>query len=198
MSLRKKLVRGFTIIELLVTMAIFSMLTAVVLANYFTFGANSQFVNAGEDVILALRQAQVYGAGTKKAATPCGTSDFECAYGVHFVMLKPDRFVTFVDYNNSGNYDVGEEIETIIWDGAVSITGIKCTIITSDCVGNIINGATMDVTFRRPSPDARIFDLVPQAAGFSGYKNGWITLSDANTGKTSTIAISLPGQISIQ
>lgn len=189
---------GFTIIELLITMGIFSILTSVVLANYFTFGANSEFVNATEDVVLALRQSQVYGAGTKKSATACGASSFECAYGVHFVANTPHGFTSFVDINNNGNYDAGEGVETIVWNDAISITGIKCSLITSDCVGDITNGATMDITFKRPSPDARIFDRAVNTPPFGGYKNGWITLSDANTGKTSTIVISLAGQISIQ
>ncbi|HAT68677.1 MAG: hypothetical protein A2481_01375 [Candidatus Yonathbacteria bacterium RIFOXYC2_FULL_47_9] len=181
---------GFTIIELLITMGIFSVLTSVVLANYFTFGANSEFVNASEDVVLSLRQAQVYGAGTKKSAGACS---FDCAYGVHFAANTPHGFTSFVDTNNNGKYDAGEGTEAVIWNDAISVTGIKCGLITSDCVGDITNGAMMDVTFKRPSPDARISDLA-----FNGYKSGWITLSDANTGKTITIAISLAGQISVQ
>lgn len=186
---------GFTIIELLITLGIFSVLTSVVLANYFTFGANSEFVNASEDVVLSLRQAQVYGAGTKESSD-CGAalSSFECAYGVHFAANTPHGFTSFVDTNNNGNYDAGEGTEAIVWNDAISITGINCGLIASPCTGNITNGATMDVTFKRPSPDARIRDLSVVA----GYSYGWITLSDGNTGKTSTIVVSLAGQISVQ
>lgn len=183
---------GFTMVELLVTMGIFMMLMGVALAKYRTFGTNAMFVNASEDVVLALRQAQVYGEGTKGVAA-CAGGAFKCAYGVHFSASIPHGFTSFVDNNSNGIYDVGEEIETITWNNAVSVTGIKCTLSVTDCIGSV-----MDITFKRPNPDAHIFDLSALPLGFPGYKEGWIILADANTGKTSTIAISLAGQISVQ
>lgn len=187
---------GFTMVELLVSVGIFTLMTGVVLARYKTFGTNALFVNASEDVMLALRQAQVYGAGTKGSTVVCppvtGTS-FDCSYGVHFSANVPHGFISFVDSNDDGVYDAGEEIETKTWNNAISVTGIKCGLTTVDCSGSVANPTPMDITFKRPNPDAHINDLYNK-----DYKYGWITLVDANSGKTSTITISLAGQISVQ
>ncbi|OHA84428.1 MAG: hypothetical protein A2937_01690 [Candidatus Yonathbacteria bacterium RIFCSPLOWO2_01_FULL_47_33b] len=189
-------------VELLVTIGIFTILTGIVLAKYRTFNTNAEFANASEDVVLALRQAQVYGVGTKRdTAMACGTgTNFECAYGVHFAASTPNQIIIFADRDNNGLYGpmLGEEIEVISWNSSISLTGIKCGLVTDDCVGDVFTGAVMDVTFRRPSPDAYIFDLATHDVLSAGFKTGWITLSDANTSRISTITISAAGQISVQ
>lgn len=187
---------GFTMIELLVTMSIFLMLTGAVLANYRTFNTNALFANASEDVVLSLRQAQVYGASTKGHGAACPGSSFDCSYGVHFSTTDPHLIRIFVDVNGNRIYDAGEQFgEVVQWANNISVTGVKCGLITADCVG------VMDVTFNRPNPDAYIADnvfLTYAPLPISGFDKGWIVLTDTNTGKTITTTITSAGQISIQ
>ena len=51
--------RGFTVIELLVTFSIYVIISTVVIANYREYSTNAVSANAPEDIVLALRQAQV-------------------------------------------------------------------------------------------------------------------------------------------
>lgn len=177
---------GFTVIELLVTMGIFLMLTGVVLANYRTFNTNALFANASEDVVLALRQAQVYGASTKGHPALCSGSSFDCPYGVHFSTTDSHLIRIFVDVNGNKIYDSGEQFGDVIqWGNNISITSLQC--------GTLPCTSGMDVTFKRPNPDAYITDS-------SGASNdqGVIILTDTNTTKTVTTTITSAGQISVQ
>lgn len=185
---------GFTMIELLVTIGVSLMLTGVVLANYRTFSTNAEFANASEDVVLALRQAQVYGAGTKGNTTVCppvtGTS-FACAYGVFLTLFEPQIITVFIDVNNNKIYDLGEQLgDAVKWSKNISITSLQCGVLP--CTGRV-GGGEMNVTFIRPNPDAYITD-----ASGALFDKGTIVLTDAKTGKNSTITLTSAGQISVQ
>jgi len=190
--------QGFTIIELLVTIGIFSVLTGAVLANYRSFNTNATFANATEDVVLALRQAQVYGAATKGNTAACGAmgTPFDCAYGVYLSWdptLK-NQIKIFVDKNDNKKYDgtpTDIDVEVIQWSSNIFISDLLCG--GTPCVGGASGGA-MNVTFKRPVPDAYITDNV--AAG--AFTTGSIVVKDSNTGKITTIGISSAGQISLQ
>lgn len=173
---------GFTLVELLVTMGIFLVMTAAVLANYKSYGNNAYFANASEDIVLALRQAQVYGVGSKGEG-----GSFNSAYGVYFV-ANSNQIIIFRDSVTVNNkYDAGEEIETITWKSPISITEITCGVLA--CT------APISVTFKRPSPDAIILDGSATAA----RNFATITISNGLTpAKTSTVTINNAGQISLK
>lgn len=175
---------GFTLVELLVSIAIFSVMTGIVLARYNTYNTNAPFANASEDVVLALRQAQVYGVGVKG----CGAANpFDCGYGVYFSTAAPSGFKIFADTNNNKTYDLGTDtvVDTISWKGSIVVSSVKCG--GGACASNVLN-----VTFKRPNPAAAITD----SAGGAGYSVGQIVIS--NGLKYSTTTISSAGQISLQ
>ena len=112
---RRKMVGGFTLVEVVVMIGIFSVLTSVVLANYRGFITNANFSNSSENVVIALREAQVYGVATKKSDVLCGVSTFTCAFGVHFDTSNLNSLIIFVDSNDNKIYEVAELIETRIF-----------------------------------------------------------------------------------
>jgi len=194
MIFNKQQQRGFTLIELLVSIAIFMILTSVVLSRYRTFGVNAKLVNAGEDVVLALREAQVYGVGAKRNTDTNGSpivcggkSSFDCSYGVYFSLATPDRFIIFADVNESATYDVGDVVvDTIILDSPITINHIDC-LPSLSCSGGVLN-----ITFKRPNPDAVIADSVFGG----GYEAGRVVISDGM--KQNTTTINRAGQLSLQ
>lgn len=175
---------GFTLVELLVTLGIFMVLTAVVLANYRTYNTNALFSNASEDIVLALRQAQVYGVGTKVIG-----SSFMTPYGVHFDTATPSKIIIFADRGVSpdGKYVAGDDdpiIETISWGSAVSSMTLTCGVVA--CGGGVAS-----VTFKRPNPDAIIRDS-------SGASPNEAVVAIVGVTKTSKVFISTAGQISLK
>lgn len=170
---------GFTLIELLVTIGVFLLITGVVLARYRSFGIGAEFSNAVENVVLSLREAQVYGAGSKVTGSGmmCGSppSAFSCAYGVHFTN-NGASYVIFVDQDGNKDYAASgsEAIQTIDLPEGISIT---IPPALSD----------LDIVFKRPFPDAIINDTLDSAS---------ITVTSIT--KSHTITVTSAGQISVQ
>lgn len=186
---------GFTLVELLIVLGVFAVLTAVILSNYRTYNTNAVFANASENIVLALRQAQVYGSGSKAGSGACGgMTVFDCSYGVYFVQ-GANGVKVFADTNNNRVYNSGEEIglesTAVTWASTISITNLLCD-------GLSCSTGAASVTFRRPNPTAFIADVAPYATTTSAYTSISIAVTDANTGRTATTTITKAGQISIQ
>jgi len=185
---------GFTIIELLVSISIFTILTGVILAKYNTYNTNAPFANASEDVVLALRQAQVYGAGGKGNTAVCtGGTAFECTYGVYFstsALLK-NGITIFVDTNNDRMFTSGTDttLERIAWGSAISVSSISCPGPVGTC------GSAVTATFRRPDPLAFIAEVANPA---NSYDSASVTLTHSISGRTTNVTISKAGQISLR
>lgn len=173
------------------------MMLSVVLGNYKSFGTNAKFSSANEDVVLALREAQVYGASTKGYTGVCGgMTPFDCRYGVHFTSASPNNngFILFVDVNNNRIYDGGDTVISpqanglsVVWGSNISITELSCG------VGIRCTNGDVSITFKRPNVDAYIADL----ANSSSYDISSIQLTDSNTSAIATVTISSAGQISL-
>lgn len=180
------LVSGFTLVELLVVISVMGIITGLALTKYRGYGANAYFANASENIVLALRQAQVYGVGVKKGGVVCGgATEFDCSYGVYFSTASPDSATVFVDVNNDGLYSgVGEIVQVVNWNSPIALQSVLCD--GAACVGNALN-----VTFKRPNPTATILD------GLAGpHTTGAVTIT--NGSKMSTVTITKTGQISLQ
>ncbi len=184
--------RGFTVIELLVTMAIFSVLSGVVLANYRDYTTGAYFANASENIVLALRQAQVYGAGGKLNTASCIGGLYMCHYGVSFVKGS-DHFTMFVDSNDDQIFSpVDTVLETVVFESPIEIGDLFCGVWAC----NPANG--LNIVFIRPYTDAWIADIPANLIiGSSSYDYGSVTITDGQS-KYSTLIISRAGQISIQ
>ena len=74
--------RGFTVLELMVVLTIFTIMTGVVLANLPQFRDQAALQLIAEDVALAIRQAQVYGGATRGLQSTTGTDFY--TYGLVF------------------------------------------------------------------------------------------------------------------
>lgn len=178
--------RGFTLVEVLVSLGIFAVLTGVVLSNYRGYNTNALFSNASEDIVLALRQAQVYGVGSKGEG-----SSFTTPFGVYFNEASPSQIIIFADIYpatvppGDGKYNSGSDtpVETINWGSVITNMALSCS--PTPCDG------TAGVTFKRPNPDAVIKDG-------AGNDKTSVGVMIGNGVKTSTITITSTGQISLK
>jgi len=158
--------RGFTLIELMVTISIFTVITTVIIYENSKFNSSVLLTNLAYKIALTIRQAQVYGVSSKKVTVGgvTGGSAYQRGYGVHFNVNDPankKKFVFFADANDNGKYNVGEEI---------SITNIAQNQMVSTlcfkrggpeiCHHGQGNGRHSEGTilFKRPSSDAQLSD----------------------------------------
>lgn len=135
--------------ELMVTIGIFSVISAVVIFKSTQFNSSIFLTNSAYEIALRIREAQSYGVGSKSAGD-IGTdiNAFRHRYGVYVDTGKTD-FIIFIDKNDNDVYDSGEEmfIDKLQKD----------TQIGSMCFGpGAMNEASVNITFKRPNPGALI------------------------------------------
>ncbi|MCR4306521.1 MAG: prepilin-type N-terminal cleavage/methylation domain-containing protein [Candidatus Yonathbacteria bacterium] len=201
--------RGFTMIELIVTISIFTMVTSVVLANYPKFSSRIVLENVAHQIALTVREAQTYGLSVR-GFDNSGTTVFP-GYGVYFPApgVGSKTFTLFADPNDDQRYDLS----------VCRSTGSEClqesTIRSAEHIyllcgnlkttgGTIENPGAADcslsslhVGFRRPDPDANI-------VGYSETDGDYRAFSDAEVvvisprGDMKTIVIWTTGQISVE
>lgn len=199
--------KGFTLVELLVTIAIFTLMTGFIAVKYGNFSKSMVINNLAYDIALTLREAQSYGvsvADVKSLSDTTTTSRFDRSYGVHFDTATPKVFTLFVDsLGGAGNVGDGkfqalEAIRTFTISGNNTVYAL-CH--DAACVINVgtagaLAGTYADVMFKRPNPNPVITSGVYPAAGAVNYLEIRIKNSDDSIRKK--IVIRSSGQISIE
>lgn len=162
--------KGFTLVELLVTISIFAILTGVVLFNQGKFNSTILLTNLAYDTALTIRQAQTYGINIKGFDKGSGEDFYP--YGVHFASSTNKSFILFADLDYNRDTEVSDGLYngngSEIPDFSQCQTNMGCVnrynikrgnyILDlkagADCTGTSVN--SLDITFKRPDPDAII------------------------------------------
>jgi prepilin-type N-terminal cleavage/methylation domain-containing protein len=203
--------RGFTLIEMLVSLAILMIIAVVVLTSHASFSNSLIVTNAAYDVALSLRQAESFGITSRGYGTAVNAG-----YGVHFFSSQPSSYILFVDDSpnscgsgstpdckvGQGSYDSGS-------DGIVSTYTINAGITVSRfcvyrgsvsyCTGGGSHTFALDIVFKRPNTEAELSyfkdgTLYPDSAT-SLNTSACITLT-APAGGSRAVAVSSVGQVS--
>lgn len=188
--------RGFTLVEVLVTISIFMVITGIILTRYKDFSGGIVLSNLAYEIAITIRQAQVYGVAVKNA------SGFNYPYGVHFSNTFGNSFVLFadVDLPSNGYDDTSEIIETLTTRQGNTIDNF-CAVTVSDitkCSTDITSPlSSLDITFLRPDPDAK-FRTYIGAVTDTNYKEATITVKSPKTEKIKIIKVRSTGQISVE
>jgi prepilin-type N-terminal cleavage/methylation domain-containing protein len=146
--------KGFTLVELMVTLGIFVLMTALLLANQRRFSNTLELTNLAYDVSLSIRQAQTYGFAVKGQGGAV-TTEFQNYYGINFDLTNNTKFIIFADAPSGGvrgKYDAGVDtlIVTYTLKSGYTFTNICNEDSTEVCYPNY----TTNIVFKRPNPDA--------------------------------------------
>ena len=178
---------GFTLIEMMVVITIFTIMTGVVLANLPQFRDKTFLDLTAQEVAITIRQAQVYGIGTKVAGGQFSS------HGVNLTLTTadPKTMTLFADYLPSNNsYDVGENVEQFRINGAATFTRLESSD-GSFCIPG--PSCRLDIVFQRPYPEAEFkLNSLPEGG------NVTITLTSTKTGKAREIQVWTTGQIIVR
>jgi len=127
---------GFTLLELLITISIFVVISAVVLPRHARFNNTIILTNLAYEMGLSIREAQTYGSSVKFFDR---TSSYDQGYGIHFEDYSSSvdnskRFILFADTNGNEKYD-GDD------DGAncLDIDGSECSSVYTIGKNNFIS-----------------------------------------------------------
>lgn len=191
---------GFTLVELLVSIAIFTIMTTLVVVKYGSFNQSVLFTNLAYDIAAVIRTAQVYGVSVRM--TDSVLTGYETAYTVMFSSqantpdssgATRDRFVLFSDIDADGIYDDGH-------DAVVSTNSLKRgAIIQGFCESSscqdLSSETRVSITFKRPDPDAIICLYGSQTRCGIGYLKILIRNPD---GGQRAVVVRSNGQIAVQ
>lgn len=200
--------RGFTVIELMVTISIMTVIMSVILFAYGKFSERLSLNAAVQEISIAIRQTQTYGLSVKESG-----GAFNAGYGIYFNITDPTNYYIFVDKNNDQMYDGGAScassgdclVENIPLRNAVILNSIcgaafggslNCPADVNNPSGQSIKGMT--ITFLRPSTDAIIRFIKTDNTFYGGvFQTGKVNLRSVQ-GSTVGVTVENTGQISVQ
>lgn len=185
--LQKILSSGFSIPELLITIAIVSIMTAVVLFKYPEFNSSILLSSQAYELALDFREAQTFSLGARTEGTD--PSQFREEYGLYFNMSDSNQYIFFQDNGdiNPAHYDPGEEVNVILLDSRYAISNI--CINNVDCTSTVSNIA---VSFRRPDFDAKFY-----STDSSTIDTVYVELTAVGSTNTRMVSITNTGQITV-
>jgi len=184
--------RAFTLVELIVVMAIATVIMTVIAIQQNSWNDRLSVSTQAYDLALTIRQAQIYGLGVREDTSGSGGDKFNVGYGVYFDNNNT-RYIYFVDRNENQRYDSGELLETKIFTRGVII---KDVCGSSRCIytgGGSLRKAS--ILFFRPEPKANI-NLLTNGGNWADNPPITIKLQSIG-GKIFSVKVEANGQVSI-
>lgn len=179
--------KGFSIVELMVTVGIFALITSVLLMRNSKFDDETLLQAAAYEVALSVRQAQNYGINVQGQG-----GSFDKPYGVYFE-TGTTSYVLFSDApegNNQGDgyYDNGEELQIFKFGRGFTVSRI-CSLFGYICT----DIEAVSVLFRRPEPEA----VITEKGGGIGTVSAVAVKIESPRGGSRYIVVRQTGQIAI-
>lgn len=162
----KKIKAGFTLVELVVVLAIFAAIMAVALFNQAGLSSNILLTNLAYETALAVREAQTYGIGVRASSPSAAVSNFDRGYGVYFDRTSDTtraQIIVFGDSDGNNAYGGPSELQSLY-----QVQNQRGNKIQKVCVKNgvgpcaeVTDVQKLSIMFKRPNPEAsfRIFDI---------------------------------------
>lgn len=205
---------GFTIIEMLVVLAIVAIITALTLTGQSTFNRTLILTDTAYTVAFSARQAQSFGLSSRAFGTVRNTG-----YGLRFERATPGSYILFADTTNAlappsncplgtagtperkpGNcrFDAGSDgiVETFRFTRGFAITDFCGRNGGARLCASDVNPLTaLDVVFTRPNTAATMTgSLGGSTMEFSCVE---LVVSDATRTATRVVRLSQLGEISV-
>lgn len=196
----RSMIRGFTVIELTMVLAMFAIISAVVLFNMKGFSRNVSLSNLAQDIALLIRSVQVEAVSGKIVSG--APVDFTPSYGVHFVD-GTDTFVHFADLNNDKIYDdsstppcgdAGAEcLETITLEEGYRVVDLCASPLDGPASAETCAIHEVSLTFTRPFQEPSVVS----ADDGTTYSNLYVKVLSP-TGETVTVHLWPTGQVEVE
>ncbi len=182
--------RGFTLVELLVSISIFVFMTGLVLTRYRSFDQNVFLTNLAHDVVLTVRTAQNYGLNVKGAE-----NSFNVGYGVHLDSTSGNnKSTTIFAFPRSNEAVYAQAITSSKITQAMGRGAFVSALCAGASSSNCPTRNSLDISFKRPDLDAII---CANGSCATPHTYARITLSSSG-GSIRHVIVQSSGQISIE
>lgn len=157
--------RGFTLVELLITIVVASILIAVAVPAFSSFVQNNRITAQTNELVTAIATARSEAIKRKQGVTVCNSSDGATCSG-----SWDQGWILFTDANSNGTVDAGDNDTVLrVWgpfNGGMTITTIPAN--TRSASLDRLGAASSNVTFQLRIPDCRgdkARDLILRTSG---------------------------------
>ena len=134
--------KGFTLVELMVVIAIIALISVIVFANYREGEKQFSLQRSVHKLAQDIRRAQNMAMAAKEYSG-CSTG-YKYGYGIRLTTAGAEtgHYILFADCNNNEDYDSGEMVEDIEFESGVEI--------------KTLSGDPLRITFTPPDPTINI------------------------------------------
>lgn len=176
--------KGFSLVELMVTVAVIIMVTIIILPNYRGIADQFALERSANKLSQDIRRAAEMAMSLREL--PGGQAP-KGGYGVFFDVSLVSKYKLYADINENESFDSGDlEIEEIVLERKVYIKGIETDGLTTNAGS---------VNFKPPSPRVKITNT--PAGGEKGKMR--ITLGLENDpNKKRTIRVEKSGLVDLE
>lgn len=184
--------KAFTLIEMIVVLGIFAVVSSIVLFNYSKFRSTTVLINTAYEVALSIREAQIYGVSVR---SPHGspTPGFTDAYGIYVPTDNTNKYILFADKDTNLLFDklncaqgTSECVTPYTLQGNTKF-GVVC-INKSSTYTKLSSGSSLNIMFKRPNPE-------PIINNDSAISRAQITVT--SDGVSRYIVVANNGQVSV-
>lgn len=172
---------GFTLIELIVSVGIIVMVTAIFLANYSTANRRTDLTMSSQKLVTDIRLAQNYALGLARYGNSGATTVPPGGWGIHFDLSAygNNKYVIFADNNGDALYEPGEDVIS---------SGAQVTVLPNHItIDSLSIGNMADITFLPPDPITTITGVSATSSQID------IILKDWQTSTIKTVRINFLG-----
>ncbi len=188
----QRLSRGFSLLEVVITLAIISILTVMVMTRYGSFNSAVLLKNQAYEVALDVREAQTFAIN---ARSDVGEDTFRDGYGIYFDMSDRQTYLFWRDEDGSNRYTDGDDTSL----NRIGIdTRFRIREICIDGGSGCTTAQRLSVAFVRPNFDAVIYQH--NGSGWSRAELVEIRIEsvDDPTAATRSVLLTSTGQIAVQ
>jgi type IV fimbrial biogenesis protein FimT len=136
--------RGFTLIELMVTLSIAAILLLVAVPNFIAFVQNNRLATQANDLVTMLNYARSEAVKRNQTITVCSSTDGTSCAGT---TTWDGGLIVFVDNNGDGTVDGGEAVLQVrqAMDGANTLRSGAQTRFTYQANGFLQTAGSNDI-----------------------------------------------------
>ncbi len=205
--------RGFTLIEMLVVLAIIVIVTAIAVTGQSAFNKTLLLTDTAYNVAFSARQAQSYGLASRQFGTVQNAG-----YGLHFSNATPGQYTLFADTARTatptgacplGTAGTPEEkhgdcrfsssdgtVETYSFTRGFTIQKF-CAKYGQQLYCSDGSLTALDIAFTRPNVTTTISGYINGSPSSAQFSCAQITIADQTKQATKTVRVSMLGEISI-
>lgn len=191
---------GFTIIELIIALAMIGVITAVASINQSDFGNRINFSNEVYDLALRIRTAQISGTSVQQFQP----NAFEQGYGV-FMDTNFNGYIFYADTSGDKTYTGTGSGACSALPECIQKTEFSDTVVLDEVC--LYSGGTplcfsgdisdMNITYIRPDPVAYISEN-NRGMGINFFDRAVITLRNTESNETRSVTVSSSGYVSVE